>query len=120
MGNFISVKPDLHIVVTIAQHACDRVLRRVLKLSTYRLQIFLVKYESCDHYNYVKTKAYLESLENLFANMCLRSLRRDMWKPGFKFESCADNVKQGRFQRLYSNGRKTDISASKRVTFQSE
>ena len=45
MRNFISVKPDLHIVVTIAQHACDRVLKRVLKLSTYRLQIFLVKYE---------------------------------------------------------------------------
>ena len=45
MRNFISVKPDLHIVVTIAQHACDRVLKRILKLSTYRLQIFLVKYE---------------------------------------------------------------------------
>ena len=45
MCNFISVKPGLHIVVTIAQHACDRVLKRVSKLSTYRLQIFLVKYE---------------------------------------------------------------------------
>ena len=45
MRNFISVKPDLHIIVTVAQHACDRVLKRVLKLSTYRLQIFLVKYE---------------------------------------------------------------------------
>ena len=43
--SFISVKPDLHIVVTIAQHACDRVPKRFLKLSTYRLQIFLVKYE---------------------------------------------------------------------------
>ena len=45
MRNFISVKPDLHIVVTIAQHACDRALKKVLKLSTYRLQIFLVKHE---------------------------------------------------------------------------
>ena len=45
MRNFILVKPGLYIVVTIAQHACDRVLKRVLKLSTYRLQIFLVKYE---------------------------------------------------------------------------
>ena len=35
----------LHIVVTIAQYACDRVLKRVLKLPTYRLQIFLVRYE---------------------------------------------------------------------------
>ena len=34
----ILVKPDLHKVVTIAQHACDPVLKRVLKLSTYRLQ----------------------------------------------------------------------------------
>ena len=32
--------------MTIAQHACDRVLKRVLKLSTYRLEIFLVKYEN--------------------------------------------------------------------------
>ena len=45
MRNVISVKPDLHIVVTIAQHACDRVLKKVLKLSTYRLPIFLVKYQ---------------------------------------------------------------------------
>ena len=39
------VKPGLHIVVIIAEHACDHVLKRVLKLSTYRLQAFLVKYE---------------------------------------------------------------------------
>ena len=30
---------------------------------------------TCDHYNYVKTKAYVESLKNVFAAMCLRSLR---------------------------------------------
>ena len=39
------VKPGLHIVVTVAEHACDHVLKRALKLSTHRLQIFLVKYE---------------------------------------------------------------------------
>ena len=33
MRNFIVVKPGLHIVVTITQHACDRVLKRVLTLS---------------------------------------------------------------------------------------
>ena len=38
------VKHGLHIVVTIAKHACDHVLKSVLKLSTYRLQIFLLKY----------------------------------------------------------------------------
>ena len=47
----------LYIVVTIAQYTCDRVLKMVLKQSTYRLQIFLLKY------SYVKTKAYVESLK---------------------------------------------------------
>ena len=32
-------------VVTIAKHACDHFLKRVLKQSAYRMQIFLVKYE---------------------------------------------------------------------------
>ena len=32
-------------VVTIAEHACDHVSKRVLKLLIYRLQIFLAKYE---------------------------------------------------------------------------
>ena len=45
MCNFIVVKPGLHIVVTIAEHACDRVPKRLLMLSSYRLQIFLMKYE---------------------------------------------------------------------------
>ena len=45
MRNFISVKPNLHMVLTIAQHACDLVPKRILKLSVYRLQIFIVKYE---------------------------------------------------------------------------
>ena len=41
------LKPCLHldIVATIAENACDHVLKRVLKLSAYQLQIFLVKYE---------------------------------------------------------------------------
>ena len=47
----------LHIVITIAKYTCYRVLKRVSKLSTYRLQIFLLKY------NYVKTKAYVERLK---------------------------------------------------------
>ena len=32
-------------VLTIAEHACNHVLKRVYKLSAYQLQIFLVKYE---------------------------------------------------------------------------
>ena len=30
---------------------------------------------TCYHNNYVKTQAYAESLKNVFANMCLRSLQ---------------------------------------------
>ena len=36
-------KPGLHIVVRLAEHACDNVSKSILKPSTYRLQIFLVK-----------------------------------------------------------------------------
>ena len=35
--------PGLHIVVRIAEHACDDASKRILKPSTYRLQIFLVR-----------------------------------------------------------------------------
>ena len=40
-----SVKPGFHMVIAIAQHACEHVLKRVLKLLIYRLQIYLVKHE---------------------------------------------------------------------------
>ena len=39
----MSVKPGLHIVVRVAEHACDDASKRILKPSTYRLQIFLVR-----------------------------------------------------------------------------
>ena len=97
MRNLNLVKPDLHIVVTIAQHACDRVLKRIIKLSTYRLQIFLVKYEYLRSLQLYEDKAYVESLSKPVCNMPLRSLRL-IWRPGFKFESCSENVEQGRFQ----------------------
>ena len=38
-----SIKPDLHIVVRVAEHSCDDASKRILKPSTYRLQIFLVR-----------------------------------------------------------------------------
>ena len=53
----------LHIVLAIAPYTCDRVLKKVLKLSAYRLQTFLLKY------NYAKTKAYVESL-NICSQLC--------------------------------------------------
>ena len=39
----ITPKPGLHIVVRIAEHACDDASKRILKPSTYRLKIFLVR-----------------------------------------------------------------------------
>ena len=62
------LKPHLHldIVITIAEHACDNVLKRVLKLSAYLFQIFLVKYEYLRSLQLL-TKAYGESLKNVLA-----------------------------------------------------
>ena len=39
------LKPGLHIVVKVAEHACDA-SKRILKPSTHRLKIFLVKYQN--------------------------------------------------------------------------
>ena len=78
-----SFNPHLHIVVTIAEHVCDYVLKRVLKLSDYRLQIFLVKDYYLESLQLYETKSYLHSLKNVFINMCIRSLRL-IWRPGFK------------------------------------
>ena len=69
------LKPGLHIVVMIADHACDVVSKRILKLSTHRLQILLVKYDNCYHY---QAKVYVKT----FATVCLRSLRL-IWRPDF-------------------------------------
>ena len=38
-----NLKPGLYIVVRVAEHACDDASKRILKLSTYRLQIFLMR-----------------------------------------------------------------------------
>ena len=39
----MKLKSGLHIVVRVAEHACDNASKRILKPSTYRLQIFLVR-----------------------------------------------------------------------------
>ena len=39
----LRLKPGLHRVVKIAEHVCDDASKRILKLSKYRLQLFLVK-----------------------------------------------------------------------------
>ena len=37
------LKPGLHIVVTVAESACNDASKRILRLSIYPFQIFLVK-----------------------------------------------------------------------------
>ena len=50
----INLKPGLHLVVTIAGHVCDDTQKGILKLTTYLLQIFLVK----GHYYDEETEPY--------------------------------------------------------------
>ena len=71
-------------VVTVAEHACDHVLKRVLKPSTHRLQIFFVKYEYLRSLQLCEDQDIGGKLKNVFANMCLRSLQL-IWRPGLIF-----------------------------------
>ena len=50
------MKSGLHVVVTIAEHACDHIFLVVPLLSNTNAR---------DHCKYVNTKAYVESLKNL-------------------------------------------------------
>ena len=46
---FPILKPGIHIVGRIPGHVCDDASKRILKLSTYRLNIFLV-INTCDQH----------------------------------------------------------------------
>ena len=60
--------------MTIAKHACDHVLKRILKQSTYRLQIFLIKYEYLRSLQLCEDQGIRRKLEtNVSANMCCDS-----------------------------------------------
>ena len=63
-------------VVTIAKHAYGHVLKRVLKQSAYRLQIFLVKYEYLRSLQLCEDQGIRRKLKrNVSANMCLPFLQ---------------------------------------------
>ena len=71
-------------VVTIAKHACDHVLKWILKQSTSRLQIFLIKYEYLRSSQLCEDQGIRRKLKrNVSANMCLRFLQL-IPRPGFK------------------------------------
>ena len=62
-------KPGPHIVVRIAGHTCDDTSKRILKLSTYRLQIFLGKDQ------------YLSSLQQYGDQAIAGQLEKHVLKP---------------------------------------
>ena len=63
-------------VMTIAKHACDHVLKRVLEQSAYRLQIFIVKYEYLQSLQLCENQGIRRKFKrNVSANMCLPFLQ---------------------------------------------
>ena len=79
-------------VVTITKHACGHVLKRVLKQSAYRLQIFLVKYEYLRSLQLCEDQGIRRKLKrNVPANMCLPFLQL-ISRTGFK--KCIRRLRQ--------------------------
>ena len=71
-------------VVTIAKHACDHVLKRVLKQLAYLLQMFLVKYEYLRSLQLCEDQGIRRKFKrNVYANMCL-SFLQFISRPAFK------------------------------------
>ena len=64
------VKPGLHIVVTTAECVCDDARKKILNLVA-SISCFQ-HFDTCDHYNDMETKPYLEGFKNMFASLCLR------------------------------------------------
>ena len=77
------LKPGLHIVVKVAEHACDDATKKILKPSTYRLKIFLVKYQNLRPLQKFRDQITSVNIKYVFVTMCLRSLRL-IWRPGLK------------------------------------
>ena len=72
------VKPGLHIVATIAEHACDHVLKRVLKLLIYRSQTFLVKCKRLRSLQLCEDQGIPGKLKKRVRNLMLAILTTEM------------------------------------------
>ena len=66
----------------IAEHACDYVPKRILKLSAYRSQVFLVKDQYLRSLERCRNQAIHGQLIKDVVNMCLQSLQ--LYMPGFR------------------------------------
>ena len=72
-------KPSLHMVVTMSEGTWEDASKKILKLSIYRLQIFLV-INTCDHYNDIETKPYLDSSKYTLSNMFAIHTTYNIWR----------------------------------------
>ena len=72
------LKPCLHVVVSIAEHVCDHVLKRVLKLLIYRLQIILVQYEHLRSLQVCEDQGITGKLKKRVRNLVLAILKTYM------------------------------------------
>ena len=68
-------------VIAIAEHVFNHVLKRVLKPSTYRLQIFLVKYEYLRSSQLCEHQCVRVKPKKLVCNHVLTTPRL-IWRPG--------------------------------------
>ena len=83
------VKPGIDIVVvTIARHACDQVLKRILKLLIYRLQTFLVKCKYLRSIQLCEDQDIPAKLEKLVCNHVLVILTTYMETRLYTVNSC--------------------------------
>ena len=79
----MALKPGLHIVVTIAEYASDDATKRILRLSTHRLQIFLEKYGYLRSLPLCEDQVPREKPKKRVCNHVLAILTTQMWRPGF-------------------------------------
>ena len=82
-GDLALSQHDLHIVVRVAEHAYDDASKRILKPSTYRLQIFLVRDQHLRSLLPHGDQTKAGQLEKHVLNLCLRSLQL-IWRPGLR------------------------------------
>ena len=89
--SFSQQKPGLHTVVTITEHASDDAPKRILKLPTYRLHIFLVKYEYLRSLQFCKDQDIPGKLRRRVRKHVLSILTTYM-ETRLKSHNCAGNA----------------------------
>ena len=84
---YLHFKPGLHVVVRVAEHACDDASKRILKPSTYQLQIFLVRNQYLRSLLPHGDQTIAGQLEKHVLKPILAIFATYIWRPGFIFTS---------------------------------